>query len=295
MTLEQGGHGPGERAFERKLNCWVPPKLIQGNAGSHADDLPGGEVARQADEATGEPTRQHPPPDAASREGGLRQGPPPDAASREGDFKLPSPKSMVPGLPMSDLDAGLDGNPNRGATREKRFGLNLDWTQRLQMEKHQHASVSGVQYFLVCPGPTAPTPGAGGFVASPFEPDWVKEIKSLKGCRAGKSPCNRTAYKLFWVLARPGEHRDALLAEQWIASLSSGELSRQSAAVSALIDRYGPIMGDDRKLRCRACLNMRYAKSPEISRKNNERRRKARRDERAVEASASMPASSPVS
>lgn len=179
MSLKQGGHGPGERAYERKL----------------------------ADHPHSEP--------------------------------LPAPASMPPGLPKEVLDAGLAGNPNRGASREKRFGLNYDWTQRLQMQKHHHASVSGKQYFLVC-------------------------------------PCNQTAYKLFWVLARPSEHRDALLAEQWMASLSSSALARQSAQVSALIDRYGPIMGDDRKLRCRHCLDMRYAKSTETVYRQGLRRRRGR-------------------
>lgn len=184
MTLEQGGHGPGLRAYERKL-------------ANHA----------------------HPEP-------------------------LPAPQSMPPGLPDEGLDAGLGGNPNRGAMREKRFGLDRDWTQRLLMEKHRNASVSGRRYFLVC-------------------------------------PCGKTAYKLFWVLGRPGEHRDALLAEQWIASLTSSALSRQSAHISALIDRYGPIMGDDRELRCRHCLDMKYAKSPELSRRNNLRRRRRRKRQRA--------------
>ncbi|MEM9346467.1 MAG: hypothetical protein AAGB26_07610 [Planctomycetota bacterium] len=180
MTLKQGGHGPGERAYERKL----------------------------ADHPATEP--------------------------------LPAPASMPPGLPADAPDAGLAGNPNRGATREKRFGLDSNWTQRLGLEKHHHASVSGKQYFLVC-------------------------------------PCGRTAYKLFWVLGRPGEHSDAWLADQWIASLDSRGLSQRSAQVSVLTDRYGPIMGGDRMLRCRHCLNMRYGKSPEATRKNNQRRKRRRR------------------
>ena len=209
MTLEQGGHGPGERAYERKLVCRDRLEAFQEKAADSAGPHPTGEGVRQQ--------------------------------------RLPAPASMAPGLPIGDLDAGLDGNPNRGATREKLFGLDGGWTQRLELEKHHHASVSGKQYFLVCPGPAA-----------------------------GEA-CNRTAYKLFWVLARPAEHRDALLAEQWIASLDSGALTRRSAQVSALIDRYGPIMGDERKLRCRHCLDMRYGKSPEASRKTRERKRRRTR------------------
>eukprot|EP00752_Nemacystus_decipiens_P014413 g12822.t1 len=201
MTLEQGGHGPGERAYERKLNCKGPFDALRAQGTPHPSPLPGAEGARQ---------------------------------------QLPAPDAMPTGLPIGDLDAGLTGNPNRGATREKRFGLDPDWTQRLEMHKHHHASVSGKQYFLVC-------------------------------------PCGKTAYKLFWVLGRPMEHRDALLAEQWIASLDSRQLTRQSAQVSALINRYGPIMGDDRELRCRHCLKMNYGKSPQASQKNNQRRRRGRR------------------
>lgn len=177
MTLEQGGHGQGERAYERKL-----------------------------------------------------------AYQSIGDA-LPAPALMQPGLPVDLLDAGLDVNPNRGSSREKMFGLNEGWTQRLEMEKHHHASVSGKQYLLVC-------------------------------------PCGQTAYKLFWVLARPEEHRDAELAEAWTASLTSGQLSRRSAEVAALTNRFGPIMSDDRKLLCRHCLKMNYGKSPKACQKNNLRRKR---------------------
>ncbi|MEM9110673.1 MAG: hypothetical protein AAGC72_11690 [Planctomycetota bacterium] len=132
----------------------------------------------------------------------------------------------------------------------------------------------------MCPGPVGGGPGPAGrsaaalgrVGASVHEPDWAGRIKPLTRQRARRSACNRTAYKLFWVLARPGEHRDAWLAEQWIASLDSRGLSRRSAQVSALVNRYGPIMGGDRMLRCRHCLNMRYGKSPEAARKNNRRR-----------------------
>lgn len=75
--------------------------------------------------------------------------------------------------------------------------------------------------------------------------------------------CGERVYKLFWVLARPEEVRDAALARRWIDGLSSGELARRSAAVSGLIDRYGAIMGE-RALRCRRCLRLRYGQSPDV-------------------------------
>lgn len=184
------------------------------------------------------------------------------------------------------LDAGLDGNPNRGACREKRFGLDDDWCQRVGMEKWSHNSVSGVQYFLICPGcgdrsrstGCANTAGLGGKLSTVD----AKGLKGLTGttsnCGDGSQGahgkgwvCGQRVYKLFWVLAREGEHRDALLAEQWIAGLTSAQLSRQSAQVSALIDRYGPVMGDDRLLRCRRCLRLRYGQSPEVLRKKRRR------------------------
>ena len=85
--------------------------------------------------------------------------------------------------------------------------------------------------------------------------------------------CGQRVYKLFWVLARAGEIRDAVFAEDWINGLSSHQLAQQSAAVSALIDRYGPIMGDDRLLRCRRCMRLRYGQSPEVLRKKRRSKR----------------------
>jgi hypothetical protein len=189
------------------------------------------------------------------------------------------------------LDAGLEGNPNRGATREKRFGLDEDWVQRLVLEKWEHASVSGKQYFLVCPGCADRSRGGrndaldldGGRIRSTVD---AKGLKGMTGttsnCGDGSRGahgkgwvCGQRVYKLFWVLGRPEEHRDALIAEAWIAGLSSGQLAGASAAVSALVDRYGPIMGDDRLLRCRRCLRLRYGQSPEVL-----RRKRARRAER---------------
>ncbi|MGB0766348.1 MAG: hypothetical protein ACPGYV_01410 [Phycisphaeraceae bacterium] len=185
------------------------------------------------------------------------------------------------------LDRGLEGNPNRGATREKRFGLDVDWVQRLGLEKWEHNSVSGVQYFLICPGATR----VGGPGDAPEAMRSTVDAKGLKGLTGTTSNCGdgsrgahgqgwvcgQRVYKLFWVLGRAEEHRDALLAKRWIAGLDSGQLSRASSAVSALIDRYGPIMGDDRLLRCRRCLRLRYGQSPEVLR----RKRRARRGDRS--------------
>ncbi len=201
-------------------------------------------------------TARHPPPAPPSREGSLQ------AALHHAD----------------GLDAGLGGNPNRGATREKRFGLSDQWTQRLGLEKWEHNSVSGVQYFLVCPGPGASDPGR--------RPASACDAKGLKGMTGTTSNCGdgsrgahgkgwvcgQRVYKLFWVLARPGEVRDALLAERWIEGLTSAQLAQHSAAVSALIDRYGPVMGDDRLLRCRRCLRLRYGQSPEVLRRKRAKR-----------------------
>lgn len=180
------------------------------------------------------------------------------------------------------LDRELTANPNRGASREKRFGLDDDWSQRLGLEKWTHASVSGVQYFLICPGPAKDlTERSAGLTRSTVD---AKGLKGLTGttsnCGDGSKGahdkgwvCGQRVYKLFWVLAREGEVRDALFAEQWLASLDSHQLARQSAAVSAHINRYGPIMGDDRMLRCRRCLRLRYGQSPEVLRKKRATRR----------------------
>jgi hypothetical protein len=246
MSLEQGGYGPGSYGYEQKQAQAAKAAMFAGVDDSQAFD--GAQV--------------RPPLPRPSWERGL---------SRDGS---------------GALDAGLDGNPNRGATREKRFGLGLDWTQRLSLEKWSHNSVSGVQYFLICPGVAYPSEprSIGCAYATGLKRSSV-DAKGLKGMTGTTSNCGdgsrgahgkgwvcgQRVYKLFWVLGRPGEHRDALLAEQWIASLTSGQLARQSAAVSALVDRYGPIMGDDRMLRCRRCLRLRYGQSPEVLRKKRRR------------------------
>lgn len=240
MSLKQGGYGPGSYAYELNQAQAAYDALF---AGAEAEPLP------------------------PWLEGSMFERPP-------------------RGVP---LDAGLDGNPNQGACREKRFGLDADWSQRLSLEKWSHNSVSGLQYFLICPGPWYESRGIGCVNAAGMGKTGLRstvDAKGLKGltgttsnCGDGSKGahgkgwvCGQRVYKLFWVLGRPGEHRDALLAEDWIASLSSGELSRQSAAVSALIDRYGPIMGDDRLLRCRRCLKLRYGQSPEVLRRKRRRR-----------------------
>lgn len=174
------------------------------------------------------------------------------------------------------LDAGLDANPNCGASREKKFGIDIDWLQPLVMEKWTHNSVSGVQYFLICPGPTDhQTTMKHQTKRSTVNRKGLKGMTGTtsnagdgsRGAHGKGWVCGQRVYKLFWVLGREEEHRDALLAEQWIAQLTSRQLAQQSAQASALIDRYGPIMGDDRLLRCRRCLRLRYGQSPEVLRK----------------------------
>ena len=261
MTLEQGGYGPGQYDYERKT--------------------------------LGQPELDH-----ASGAGGL----------------------MLRDALIDDaLDAGLAGNPNRGACREKKFGLDDRWTQRLWLEKWEHESVSGVQYFLLCPGcggdaararrevigradqpvPDAWPPGSGSASAlrerGDDEAAWIDPLsksprlsrvgrKGLagltgttsncgdgsRGAHGGGWVCGQKVYKLFWVLARPGEVRDAMIGERWIAGLSSTQLTRHAASVSALIHRYGPIMGV-RALRCRRCLRLRYGQSPQVLRKKRQR------------------------
>lgn len=241
MTMQQGGYGPGSYAYEYKQAVAAKTAMLA------------------PDESEEEPL----PPWLETR-------------------FLPRPR------PVRGLDAGLDGNPNRGATREKRFGLDDDWVQRVGMEKWERVGVTdrcparlAIQYFLICPGP----PEVSTAQAERPKRSTV-DAKGLKGMTGTTSNCGdgsrgahgkgwvcgQRVYKLFWVLAREGEIRDAVFAEDWINGLSSSQLARQSAAVSALIDRYGPIMGDDRLLRCRRCLRLRYGQSPEVLRKKRKQR-----------------------
>lgn len=127
-------------------------------------------------------------------------------------------------------------NPNKGATQTKRLGLwapgNTSdlpegWTQTIRIERwklHEHLTT----HFLICP------------------------------------ECDGRKKKLFMILCRRDEMRDAEFAEGWIKMLDA----RYGAARvplpapllahrAALMDRYG-LLFRGRRLTCGQCLALRY-------------------------------------
>jgi len=105
------------------------------------------------------------------------------------------------------LDAGLEGNPNRGASREKRFGLDDDWVQRVGMEKWARVGCGPkvpaslrVQYFLICPGAGVPDASLRSASACPARS--TVDAKGLKGLTGTTSNCgdgSKGAHGKGWV------------------------------------------------------------------------------------------------
>ena len=77
--------------------------------------------------------------------------------------------------------------------------------------------------------------------------------------------CNQKFRKLFMPLCTPAEARDADLAEAWINQLDARcTITRAPLPPSlmahraSLLDRYGLLFRNERRLVCRKCLGLRY-------------------------------------
>ena len=131
-------------------------------------------------------------------------------------------------LPVADEqgleDRRLFGNPNQGATRVKRWGVDQGWSQRLMIEG-VWVSDRLTQHYFQCAG------------------------------------CQDRAKKLFMILATQAEWRDAELARLWLRSQEARRAVRVMGVRSAdelrVIERYGALW-DRRVLRCAKCLGLRW-------------------------------------
>jgi hypothetical protein len=160
-----------------------------------------------------------------------------------GDFRTRKSNAMRSHIIVDHVS--FAANPNRGATRCKKLGLwsgrepfysispttRDGWAQMVRIERWRlHEKLA--QHFLICPR------------------------------------CKRKYLKLFLVLVREEEMRDAHLAEGWInmfdalrdAPGSPGSLRTDRRLLefrAKLINRYG-LLFRDRGLLCKKCLNIRY-------------------------------------
>jgi hypothetical protein len=182
-------------------------------------------------------------------------------------------------------DRNLDGNPNKGATREKIIGLPREWTQPLRMEVWQKRIRPA--YFFVCPGHIAPgspgvdahrcrsaTPGKPGAICDPR----LAPLSTRKPGR--KSPadkrggaCPQRCLKLMMVQCTPDERRDAKIAQTWIDSIPPQMRAKMQPHINRLIERYGPIF-EPRVLLCPRCVGggVKYGNNPETIRQGWRRR-----------------------
>ncbi len=176
-------------------------------------------------------------------------------------------------LAARPMDAALDGNPNKGATRSKMIGLHLDWSQPLRIEKWMFEHRIRPAYYLICPAmfmlhnsPLPPRRGRGVPVNDP-------RLPPLSSCPAGRKAtgCPQRTLKLLLVQCTAAEDRDAMLAQLWIDSLPQLVRAPQRETIQRLMQRYGPIM-EPRTLMCARCLGVRYGNHPETVRQAWRRR-----------------------
>lgn len=119
-------------------------------------------------------------------------------------------------------------NPNKGATRTKMLGLWESWRQTVVIERWRlHKNLA--QHFLICP------------------------------------TCNNKSLKLFLPLCTKQEMQDADIAEAWLKQLDVHQQIKRTPLLPAiithrakLINRYGILFRDERKLVCSKCLGLRY-------------------------------------
>ncbi|MFN3169025.1 MAG: hypothetical protein ACE37H_18415 [Phycisphaeraceae bacterium] len=147
-------------------------------------------------------------------------------------------------------------HPNRGVGFSmglKMLGLPAEWETTLTIERYrQHARLS--QHFWVCPvcGPRdaaegAACDGASVCASSVRRPPAIGKAKSL--------PTGRVT-KLYLPLCTRREWGDAQVAWLWLKTHCRPN-APLSPTAAGLIARYGELFSG-RRLRCRACLGLRY-------------------------------------
>lgn len=196
--------------------------------------------------------------------------------------------------PMPEADWGLDGNPNRGASREKVAGLGAWWWQPVRVERWKLKGQLTVLNYLVCPGVgwaerRGAKPQAAGERVYVSEETIRRDARlaRLSTARVGKAKaqaCRQQVLFLYLPLCTPAEHADAMTAQRWIAGLDERGRRMHRMMVEALEARYG-LLFEPRCLLCRRCLGLRYGNNPETVRLYYQRMVRPRRAlERAAEA-----------
>lgn len=162
-------------------------------------------------------------------------------------------------------DRGLEPNPNHGASRTKKIGIRVDWSQPVRLEQWNFPTRIRPAYFFICPGHAM----RAGKCEPPF-------LAPLSTCGAGrKDPstkrCPQRCLKLMMVQCTKAELADAEAAQLWIDSLPPQHVPHMRSEIALLRARYGPIM-PPRVLLCPRCLGVKYGNHPETVRQGWRRR-----------------------
>ncbi len=160
-------------------------------------------------------------------------------------------------------DAGLEGNPNKGATRTKMIGLAYEWTQPLRIEKWVFPKRIRPAYYLICPGTFLRNRAPGE------KSDTDPRLPPLSTVKAGRKAtgCPQRALKLLLVQCTWEEARDVEIFETWLASIPMQVRRAHLDVITSVINRYGPIMFP-RTLLCPRCLGVQYGNDPESARQS---------------------------
>ncbi len=175
------------------------------------------------------------------------------------------------------LDAGLSGNPNRGASRSKGLGVQWNWSQPVRIEQWQYAKRATPSYFLICPGGT-PSMRDDAIRRHGFDPaahgqHFDERLPGLSTVDRGfkRKGCPQRVRMLFMPLCTKTEARDAQLAQLWIQSQSPAMRNQHVNFIEQLQRRYG-LLFSPRMLLCARCLGLHYGNNPETARRGYHRR-----------------------
>jgi hypothetical protein len=191
------------------------------------------------------------------------------------------------------IDIGLDGNPNKGAARTKRIGLEADWSQPIRIEKWVYPKRIRPAYFMICPNSIRHREHREHRVGKNSELNLssvssVNSVVQLPPPLSTRPPsrldpfssggrCPQRCLKLLMVQCTPHEAADAEAAQLWIDSLPDKLRLREPyrSHINRLIARYGPIF-HPRMLLCPRCCGgrggVRYGNNPETVRQSWRRR-----------------------
>lgn len=180
-------------------------------------------------------------------------------------------------------DRNLSPNPNAGATRTKRIGLPVDWSQIIRIEKWHFPKRIQPAYFLVCPGHASNSRSTAQENVA-IKPDrhasrasassvLLPPLSTRPPGREDPSTrrCPQRCLKLMMVQCTEAEYRDAEIAQLWIHSIPPQLVPKYRAQINRLTQRYG-LLFQPRSLLCPRCLKVKYGNNPETVRQGWRRR-----------------------